>query len=1652
MPGQFVHGLPVVSCLFRGCNEFRSANGLSREPPFARAGSVLWVVLAIAGTLTCGEGGTEPANKPPSAVGRIPDQVVAVDSAVVVDVRSYFADPDGDTLTYGAASSSTSTAAVAVSGSMVTVTGVAAGSATVTVTATDPGGLTAEQAFEVTVPNRAPVPVDTIADREVGVDSVAVVDVAAYFADPDSDSLAYSATSSDATRATAGVSGSVLSVTGVASGAATVTVTAVDPGGLTAEQVFGVAVPNRVPVVTGRIEDREVHVDDTVVLDLSDYFADPDGDALEYAANSADTARASVSVSGSMVRVSGASVGSTTVAVAARDTAGLEARQSFRVTIPNRPPVPVDTIADREVHVGDTVAVNVAAYFADPDRQELAYAAVASDEATVAVTVSGSNVTVAGTAVGKATVTVTADDPGGLRAEQVFGVTVPNRAPVPVGEIADREVEVDSVGELDVGSYFSDPDGQVLEYSAVSSSPDLATVTVSGSVLTTAGVAAGRTTVTVRATDPGGLWAEQSFGVLVPNRAPVAVDTIGDREFHVGDTVVVHVVRYFADPDGQELRYAAGSSSSAIATVTVSGSRMTLVGRGVGDATVTVTARDPGGLEAEQRFRVTVPNRWPEPVGTIANWVVGAGRIQTLSVSAYFRDPDRHVLLYSAVSSDPARATVAMSGSMLTVAGVAKGTATVTVTATDPGGLAAEQRFLVTVPNRAPVTVGIIADREFHVADTVEVGFAGNFADPDGDTLEYAIASSDTTRVAVSVSGTVAAVWGAGVGSATVTVTARDPEGLVADQRFQVTVPNRAPEPVGTIPDREVHVGDAAVLDAAAYFAEPDGEELAFAAVSSSMETATVGVSGSAVTVSAAAVGSLAVTVTARDPGGLSATQEFRVTVPNRPPEPVGAIEDQVVDTDSAVVFDVAGYFSDPDGQALEYSAVSSNTATATAVVAESSMTLEGQARGTTTVTLTARDPGGLTAKQVFDVLVPNRAPVAVDTIADREVLAGSLERVDAAAHFEDPDGDVLTYGVTSSDTSRVAVAVSGSEVAVRGQAGGTATVTVTASDPEGLAAGLSFEVTVPNRAPEPVGAIADRTVAEDGAFSVDVEQYFTDPDGDQLEYSAGSSNAGAATAIAHGAFVDVTGVAEGTATITVTATDPDDLEAIQSFEVTVEQPNEPPEPVGTIPDRTIDAGEEVSIEAEPYFTDPDGDDLEYSANSSSEAVATVEAVGSRLDVKGHAGGEAAVTVIATDPGGLAAAQEFEVEVPNQAPYVAKQIDDLDAIAGKEYSALLTEVFVDPDGDPLNFAASSSDTGVAAAEVKGDTLFVAAVDEGTATVKVTATDTAGLSATDELEVEVAARFDLWLGFTSDVTETQRALIRRTRARWESILVDTELNDVEVPDTVRCLGMRAIDVGEVDDHLVLMDVREDDGVGGTVAYATYCYVRSSDGSPIVSAVVFDEADIDTLLHYGSMQDVTFHEFAHGLGFISKYWDYKDLLDGGDDPHFEGELAVEAFDDAGGEDYEDEKVPISSGYSHWRKSVFGREGMTPTITLGTKTPFSAITLQAMADVDYEVDVSLADDYELPGNSAPPPRNPGEPPRVLDLGNDVAWTPVTVLGPGGRIVRVVRPPPGPGVVTYRSREAKLDRPREDVRSRGPGRRTMWRLVREGSSGRPR
>ncbi len=110
--------------------------------------------MALTWVTACGDSGTEPRpvpNRAPQARGSIPPQSVIEGESIQVNLVSSFSDPDGDALTYSTTSSHVDIASVTVAASTVTATGVAPGSTRVTARATDPGGLTAEQSFSVTV-------------------------------------------------------------------------------------------------------------------------------------------------------------------------------------------------------------------------------------------------------------------------------------------------------------------------------------------------------------------------------------------------------------------------------------------------------------------------------------------------------------------------------------------------------------------------------------------------------------------------------------------------------------------------------------------------------------------------------------------------------------------------------------------------------------------------------------------------------------------------------------------------------------------------------------------------------------------------------------------------------------------------------------------------------------------------------------------------------------------------------------------------------------------------------------------------------------------------------------------------------------------------------------------------------------------------------------------------------------------------------------------------------------------------------------------------------------------------------------------------------------------------------------------------------------
>ena len=363
---------------------------------------------------------------------------------------------------------------------------------------------------------------------------------------------------------------------------------------------------------------------------------------------------------------------------------------------------------------------------------------------------------------------------------------------------------------------------------------------------------------------------------------------------------------------------------------------------------------------------------------------------------------------------------------------------------------------------------------------------------------------------------------------------------------------NRAPEAVGSLDEQALkfvsgETPASLAVDVSYGFLDLDGDALTYAASSSAESVATVSVSGSTLTLTPASTGTVTVTVTATDEDGLneSASQELAVTVgDNSSPEAVGTIDALARRVrDGAGEVDVAGAFSDADGDALTYGASSSAASVARVSVSGSTLTVTPVAPGVATVTATATDAAGsgTTARQRFEVVV-NRGPVAVEALPALSLrVEDGAETVDVADAFEDPDGDDLTYAASSSASVVATASASGSTVTVTPLAAGTTVVTVTATDVDGanLSATQTFEATVANRPPAAVGPLETVTTrVGDAGVSLDVAAAFTDPDNDRLTYGASAADPGVARVRVSGSSVRVTPVSAGSTTVTVTATD----------------------------------------------------------------------------------------------------------------------------------------------------------------------------------------------------------------------------------------------------------------------------------------------------------------------------------------------------------------------------------------------------------------------------------------------------------------------------------------------------------------------------------
>ena len=238
-------------------------------------------------------------------------------------------------------------------------------------------------------------------------------------------------------------------------------------------------------------------------------------------------------------------------------------------------------------------------------------------------------------------------------------------------------------------------------------------------------------------------------------------------------------------------------------------------------------------------------------------------------------------------------------------------------------------------------------------------------------------------------------------------------------------------------------------------------------------------------------------------------------------------------------------------------------------------------------------------------------------------------------------------------------------------------------------------------------------------------------------------------------------------------------------------------------------------------------------------------------------------------------------------------------------------------------------------------------------------------------------------------------------------------------------------------VILASVDSIDGPGKTLAEAGPCEVRTSNSLTLVGVMVFDSADIGTMISQGILNLVVLHEMNHVLGFGTLWGPPNPPVQANcrqlpstppgtlQDTYFSCPKAKAAFDSVGGVNYTGagqgvpagNKVPVencaTSPYvsptcgagtvnSHWREVVLGNELMTGFINTSVPNPLSVISVAADEDLGYTVNYAAADQY-IHTFQAPPAGGAAPP---VWLGDDVRHGPIYAVDARGVVVRVVRP----------------------------------------------
>lgn len=657
------------------------------------------------------------------------------------------------------------------------------------------------------------------------------------------------------------------------------------------------------------------------------------------------------------------------------------------------------------------------------------------------------------------------------------------------------------------------------------------------------------------------------------------------------------------------------------------------------------------------------------------------------------------------------------------------------------------------------------------------------------------------------------------------------------------------------------------------------------------------------------------------------------------------------------------------------------------------------------------------TAVRTIDILAVNDNPINVGpNPPNLSNLDGDGVTVafDPGQYFADPDNDTLTYtatglppGLTLRGDGTIAGTIDHS--ASQGGVNGDYTVTVTATDPDGLTTSRTFTWYVANPAPtaQPdTGSTDEVTRISAGAGSLLGND--SDPDHDTLtvvgvgtgsntptgavDVAIAGSTGGTFIVHADGSysfdpgsdFIGLSQTQSRDTTVTYRISDGEGGFADATLTITVHGIDDAPVTTGTNPGpqhSTDSSSPVVTLNPDSYITDPNGDTLAYTVTGLPPGLSydagTHEITGT-IDHDASQGGTAGVyqvVVTGTDPYGKSTTVGFDWTVTNPPPIAANDVDHTDqntAITGAAGKLLANDG--DPDGDPISVVDFTGAGGTVAAggRVNGSNggSFVVNADgsyrfDPGADFKALP---AGVSATTSVTYRISDGEGGFASATLTVTVTGTddasvplpgagAVVERDRPTVGGTLTVT---DIDSPTPTFTPGTQSGNYGSLTvdangDWTYTLDHRADPLTQGQKATETF-QVTLSDGN--VTTVTVDITGVNEAPTVPSQVRSTPED--HGLT--------GNVLTGATDPDAGTTLAVASFD-IGGKTYASGQTATIDGIGTIVVGADGNYVFTPAHDYSGPVPTVTVNVtDGIATVTSKLDITVTPVTDMPVVDAP------------------------------------------------------------------------------------